>query len=82
MKVYNVKGLYIDKKVRYKVLPYDLLGTIELYFSRKYSHTPDGKYGLFARLSGFVNFLTNTKVSEKAARKRANYLNTHHDIEW
>ena len=73
MTVWNVKPIYYgDGKVRYTVLPHNLIKT-----AREYLDHPT-KYDFKL----FVEFLVNCRFSEESARKYADYKSRQHDIEW
>lgn len=70
MTIWNVSPVYYgDNKIRYTVLPYSLKGTINSYLKHD-------------KLTRLINFLLNSRLSEKSARKYAEKKSKQHDIEW
>ncbi len=73
MTIWNVSPIYYDdNKIRYTVLPYNFSGTVKEYLR----HGNKGDYKLL------VEFLLNSRLSEKSARKYADYKMKQHDIIW
>ncbi len=73
MTIWNVSPIYYsDNKIRYTVLPHDLIKTVKEYL--RHPNKND-----FKRL---LKFLLNSRLSEKSARKYADYKERQHDIIW
>ncbi len=73
MTIWNVSPIYYgDNKIRYTILPHDLIETVKEYLRH-------GNKGNYKRL---VGFLLNSRLSEKSARKYADYKMKQHDIIW
>lgn len=71
MTVWNVSPIYYgEDKVRYTVLPYNLLGVMKTYLKAPHS------------FRNIIIFLKNSRLSEKSARKYAEYKMKPADIKW
>jgi len=69
MKIWNVSPMIDEGKIRYSVISYKFIYIIRTYI----------KYGLYREL---LEFLKNSRFTEKSALRLMRIKENQHDIEW
>lgn len=73
MMVWNVKPVFDNtNKIKYTVLSYNLIEVAKAYL----------KHPTIYNIKFLLDFCKNCRLSEKSAKKYADYKSKKHDIEW